>query len=131
MGNRITLEDLTYSPLAEKRGIDNTPPEAARCMLTILLHRVLRPMEELVGKPLCVVSGYRCVELNRVMRGRRYSHHIIGCAADVSVGSRTENRHLFHRLRRLAKEGRLRCTALEADARYRWIHVAYVPSMLG
>lgn len=131
MGNKITLEALTRCPLADREGIDNTPPEAARCMLYILLHKVLQPIEALTDEPLRVVSGYRSVALNRLVKGRKLSHHIIGCAADISVGTRTENRQLYRRLRRLVKEGHIRCSALEPDSRYRWIHVAYVPSMLG
>ena len=131
MMEQITLEDLIYSPLADREGIDNTPPEAARCMLKILLNHVLSPIERLIGQPLRVVSGYRSAALNRLVKGRRFSHHIIGCAADISVGSRTGNRQLYHQLRRFAKEGVLRYSALEADARYRWLHISYVPSMLG
>lgn len=63
MIEQITLEDLIYSPLADREGIDNTPPEAARCMLKILLNRVLSPIERLIGQPLRVVSGYRSAAL--------------------------------------------------------------------
>lgn len=131
MEGGITLEALTHCPLADREGIDNTPPEAARCMLNILMHKVLQPIEALTDKPLRVVSGYRSVALNRLAKGRKHSHHIIGCAADISVGTRTENRQLYRQLRRFVKEGRIRCSALMPDSRYRWIHVAYVPSMLG
>jgi hypothetical protein len=130
MIEQITLMDLIHSPLADREGIDNTPSEATKGMLNILLHKVIQPIEQLVDRPLHVVSGYRSVALNRLVKGRRFSHHIIGCAADISVGSRTENRQLYHQLRRWVKEGRLRLTALEPDTRYRWIHIAYVPSML-
>jgi uncharacterized protein YcbK (DUF882 family) len=130
MTAQVTLADLILSPLADREGIDNRPPEAAMGMLKILLDKVIQPIERLIDKPLRIVSGYRSVALNRLVRGRRHSHHIIGCAADISVGSRTENRQLYHQLRRLAREGRVRYTALEADARYRWLHIAYVPTML-
>ena len=70
MIEQITLEDLIYSPLADREGIDNTPPEAARCMLKILLNRVLSPIERLIGQPLRVVSGYRSAALNRLVKGR-------------------------------------------------------------
>ena len=130
MIEQITLMDLIHSPLADREGIDNTPSEATKGMLNLLLHKVIQPIEQLAHRPLHVVSGYRSVTLNRLVKGRKHSHHIIGCAADISVGSRTENRHFYRELRRLAREHRLRLTALEHEPHYRWIHIAYVPTMI-
>ena len=130
MTDEMAFAALIHSPLADREGIDNTPPAAARNMLHILLHEALRPIERLTQRPLHVVSGYRSVTLNRLVKGRKHSHHIIGCAADISVGSRTENRHFYRELRRLAREHRLRLTALEHEPHYRWIHIAYVPTMI-
>lgn len=126
----ITIDQLIHSPTAHRHGIDNTPPEAARNMLAILTHHVLEPIEAIAEKPLRIVSGYRTVALNRLMQGRRHSHHIIGCAADITTGNRRANRRLYRQLTTMATEGHLRCSELTLESEARWIHVAYVPSML-
>ena len=127
--NMITLNDLTHSPTAKRYGIDNTPPEAARAMLYILLKKVIRPIEEewTEGR-LTIVSGYRCPELNRLLDGKTHSHHILGCAVDLYAGSKHANQRLRHLLLTMKKEGRLQATHIITDKQLRWIHVAYVPS---
>lgn len=39
-----------------------------------------------VGKPMRIVSGYRCPVHNRAVGGARYSRHMLGQAVDVPAG---------------------------------------------
>lgn len=54
------------------------------------LHPLLVPRLELlraaVGRPLRVVSGFRCVVHNRAVHGARHSRHLFGQAVDVEAG---------------------------------------------
>lgn len=50
-----------------------------------LIH-VLQTVRTRVGKPLRIVSGYRCVQHNAAVGGSRHSQHLVGRAADVPAG---------------------------------------------
>lgn len=47
---------------------------------------VLQRARDAKGKPLTIVSGFRCCERNRAVGGYRYSQHLYGRAADVPGG---------------------------------------------
>lgn len=67
--------------LAEHRSIDNTPPaEVVEC-LAVLCQTLLEPVRHQFG-PLRVISGYRCLALNRAIGSKDESAHIYGCAVD-------------------------------------------------
>ena len=79
----FTLDELTRSDAARAHHLDNTPGEAARVALELLVARVLDPLREAWGGPLTVTSGYRCPELNRAVGGSETSAHTAGWAADL------------------------------------------------
>lgn len=77
----FTLEEMTASQEAVRRGIDNTPPHSAFLNL-LRLCRFLEDVRTLLGKPLLVSSGYRSPELNKSIGGAKASHHMLGLAVD-------------------------------------------------
>jgi uncharacterized protein YcbK (DUF882 family) len=50
---------------------------------------MLQRMRTAMGRPLRIVSGYRCVAHNRAVGGSRSSQHLLGRAADVPPGYAT------------------------------------------
>ena len=90
----FSIEELVKSASAERLAIDNTPPHAARRMLTILIEQLLDPIRRRYGAPIIVTSGYRCPALNTAVGGVANSHHIVGCAADI-VGKTPSNLPLY------------------------------------
>ncbi len=90
----FTIQELSASATAERLAIDNTPPRAARRMLTILVEQLLDPIRRCYGAPIIVTSGYRCPALNTAVGGVANSHHIVGCAADI-VGKTPSNLPLY------------------------------------
>ena len=140
----FTIQELSASASAERLAIDNTPPRAARKMLTILIEQLLDPIRRRYGAPIIVTSGYRCPALNTAVGGVANSHHIVGCAADIvgktptsiSVSSPLggteggQNLALFHLIIQMQREGAIRFTQLIAEEGYRWLHISYVPGML-
>lgn len=80
----FTLEELTASPTAVKRGIDNSPSLAILANLRRLA-ALLEQVRAAVGLPIRVSSGYRCAALNRAVGGSPNSAHVNGLAADISV----------------------------------------------
>ena len=126
----FTIQELSASATAERLAIDNTPPRAAQRMLTILVEQLLDPIRRRYGAPIIVTSGYRCPALNTAVGGVTNSHHIIGCAADITTGTIENNRKLFDLITDMQTTHAIRFTQLIAEEGYRWLHISYVPGML-
>jgi len=126
----FTIQELSKSATAERLAIDNTPPRAARQMLTILVEQLLDPIRCRYGSPIIVTSGYRCPALNTAVGGVANSHHIVGCAADITTGSIENNTMLFALIIEMQTTPAIRFTQLIAEKDYRWLHISYVPRML-
>lgn len=91
----FTIEELEHSDTATKYKIDNTSNGDTRTNLTKLIELLLDPIRTKWGKPIKVNSGYRCSKLNRIVGGVSTSQHVLGEAADITVGSSEENKRLF------------------------------------
>lgn len=119
----FTIKELTRSTTAELRGIDNTPSQQVIDNLTALVENVLDPLREAWCAPIHVNSGYRCAALNKAVGGVPTSQHILGEAADITVGTRAKNQRLYALLRQL----NLPVDQAINEHDFRWIHVSYGP----
>lgn len=77
----FTLDELTSSDTAVRRGIDNRADTPILRNLVRLAEK-LEEVRALVDRPLSVSSGYRCPDLNRWVGGSATSAHVLGLAAD-------------------------------------------------
>ena len=84
------LEEFIRSETAARKGIDNLPNGIQTAALKQLCMNVLEPWRRHVGKPVCISSGYRCEELNRLVGGKKNSQHLKGEAADLPMCSYKE-----------------------------------------
>lgn len=119
----FTIQELTASATARRKGIDNTPDATATAALTALVANVLDPLREAWGRPIVVTSGYRSAKLNRAVGGAARSQHCRGEAADIRTLSdrRWENRQLFDLIQKL----KLPYDQLIDEYDYDWIHVSF------
>ena len=117
----FTIKELCHSDTAIKKKIDNTPNSEIVNNLTQLINNILDPLREKYGKPITVNSGYRCSELNKVLRGSATSQHLTGQAADITVGSVQKNRQLFGLILYLD----LPFDQLIDESNFKWIHVSF------
>ena len=74
----ITLDELTKSQVAERKGINNNPNPAQIENLKALATNILQPVRSHFDKPLIISSGFRCAEL---------------C---VEIGSSVNSQHTAH-----------------------------------
>ncbi len=81
LSKNFTLEEFVVSREAISRKIDNTPSEEIIKNLQLLATK-LEEVRTLLGYPIHITSGYRCPDLNFVVRGSRNSQHMEGLAAD-------------------------------------------------
>lgn len=116
----FTIEELCRSDKARQMGINNTPTDDIIDSLSDLVENVLDPARERIGKPITVNSGYRCPKLNKAVGGATTSQHVKGEAADLTTGSREENKRLFEIIR-----DNLQFDQLINEHEFSWIHVSY------
>lgn len=116
----FTIEEMTKSSTATAKGIDNTPSEEGVLKLQKLIEAVLDPLREWYGKPIKVNSGYRCEALNKAIGGAKSSQHMLGEAADITVGSKEENEKLFDYIK-----DNLEFDQLINESDFSWVHVSY------
>lgn len=121
----FTIQELTKSATASRRGINNTPDDSVKKNLTLLVEHILDPLREAWGAPIIVTSGYRCGRLNKAVGGAAKSQHLYGQAADIrTVSDRPEdNKKLFDLIREL----KLPYDQLIDEYNYNWVHVSYGP----
>jgi uncharacterized protein YcbK (DUF882 family) len=84
----FSLEELTASSVAARKGLDNTPnaTEIANLMRTAAL---LEQVRTLLNKPITVNSAFRSKAVNDAVGSKDTSQHRIGCAADIRVSGMT------------------------------------------
>ena len=89
LSNDFSLEELTKSQMADRMGIDNTPPPVAVVYLQSLVDNVLQPLRDAVGQPISINSGYRNPTVNAAVGGVPSSQHTEGKAADTECMTMT------------------------------------------
>ena len=117
----FTLNELTHSTTAKNRGIKNIPTDEAKESLVLLIEKLLDPIREKWGRAIKVNSGYRNIEVNTLAGGTKNSQHIKGEAADITSGSKEENKALFE----LIKSNGLDFDQLIDEKNYQWLHVSF------
>jgi len=78
----FTLDRLTFSDTALRRGIDNVPNAGEIANLQRLCITLLEPAQQMLGVSLHINSGFRSPSLNQVVHGATHSAHMDGRAAD-------------------------------------------------
>ena len=117
----FTIKELCHSLTAIQKGIDNTPNSEIVNNLKQLILYILDPLRERYGKPININSGYRCKKLNDAVKGSKTSQHIKGLAADITAGSKKENKILFD----LIIEMDLPFDQVIDEKNFSWIHVSF------
>ena len=117
----FTISELLRSDTAIARKIWNGANREQEDNLIALVAAILDPLRTACGKPIRISSGFRCPALNRAIGGVANSQHMRGEAADIDLGSTTENR----KLAKLIVDMKLPFDQLIDEANYAWIHVSY------
>lgn len=119
----FTIAELCKSDTAVRKNIDNSPTSEIINNLEQLVRYILDPLREKYGKPIRVNGAYRCPELNKAVGGSKTSQHMVGQAADITVGTPDQNKKLFQ----LIIDMNLPFDQLIDEKNFRWVHVSYSP----
>lgn len=119
----FTIQELTKSQTALRKGIKNIPSKEEEENLVALIEKILDPLRQAYGKPIIVTSGYRCKALNSAIGGASNSQHLYGQAADIRSVPDTieENKKLFDLIQSL----KLPFDQLINEYNFDWVHVSY------
>ena len=85
LSKHFTLEEMTRSMVASRKGLDNTPGAGEIKNLGNLCYEVLEPVRAHFDKPLSISSGYRSEALCEAIGSKKTSQHAQGCAADFEI----------------------------------------------
>ena len=88
LSEHFSLEELTVSETAARKGLSNTPDNDALFDLKRLA-AFLESIRETVDKPIKINSAYRAPEVNASVGGSKTSQHCKGQAADIRVAGMT------------------------------------------
>jgi len=73
MSKYFNITEFTKSSTAQKHGIKNIPSLEELKNIDNLITYILDPLREAYGKPIIINSGYRCLELNKLIKGSKTS----------------------------------------------------------
>lgn len=124
ISKNFTLEEMTASDTAKKRGIINAPNTQQLCNLCALTHNILQPLRDAMRHPIEISSGFRCKQLNMAVGGVSNSQHMAGEAVDIDI----HNDQLYGRS--IVEWIRRKCTFDQLiwehnAAGVYWVHVSY------
>ena len=85
LSKNFSLEELTKSQTATRKGIDNTPNPEHQANLQSLCTAILQPIRDHFSQVVTVSSGYRSQELCLAIGSKTTSQHAKGEAADFEI----------------------------------------------
>ena len=81
----FSLNELTKSQTAERKGIDNNPSAEHQENLKSLCEMILQPIRDHFGQVVSVSSGYRSQDLCVAIGSSTQSQHAKGQASDFEI----------------------------------------------
>ena len=85
LSDHFTLDELVHSDLASRKGIDNKPDADLIPKLAEVSAHILEPVRQHFDIAFAPTSGYRCLELNRLLGSPDKSQHVKGEAVDFKI----------------------------------------------
>ena len=123
MTPHFTLKEMIASATGERLGIDNTPRPEHLDKLT-LTAELLERVRTLLGCPVIVTSGYRCMQLNIAVGGVTSSDHARGQAADIVAPGFGTPYEIAKRLAPLVSTLGIGQLILEGIKGKQWVHIS-------
>ena len=129
LSKNLSLQEVTKSATAKRRGIPNEPTIEHLENLKAIAENVFQPMRDYFKVPINISSGYRSKELNDAIGGSLASQHSKGEALDIDCApySGLSNREVFEYIKdHLEFDQLIWEFGNESDPD--WVHVSYKKS---
>jgi hypothetical protein len=120
ISKHITLQEATESATALRMGIKNVPNEVELEAMKYVSENLFEPIREWYDKPIKINSFYRCLALNKAVKGSLTSGHVLGNSIDISGGNKIENKKIFD----FIKTSGLDFDQVINEYDFTWIHIS-------
>jgi len=84
----VTLAEFQDSSTATTHGINNKMNESQIASAKLLCENVFEPLRIYLNTPIKISSGFRSVQVNKMIKGSSTSQHTKGEAMDLQIGSK-------------------------------------------
>ena len=121
----FSLNELTKSQTAERKGIDNTPSAEHQENLKRLCETILQRIRDHFGKVVSVSSGYRSPELCVAIGSSTKSQHARGEAADFEIFGVSNKELADYIVQNLDYDQLILEYWKESDPNSGWVHCSY------
>jgi hypothetical protein len=130
LSEHLDLSEVIRSESAKRNGISNMPTEAHIANFKLLAEKVFEPIRVNFRCPINLSSGYRSVELNRIIGGSLTSQHCTGEAIDIDMDGTPHavtNKMVFNYIKDYLEFDQL-IYEFGTDQNPDWVHVSYESS---
>jgi zinc D-Ala-D-Ala carboxypeptidase len=87
----VTLKEFQASGLATLRNLNNEMSESQIASAKLLCENVFEPLRLYLNTPIKISSGFRCLQVNRLIGGSATSQHTKGEAMDLQINAKGFN----------------------------------------
>ena len=119
LSKHVTLAEFENSPTATTHGINNKMSESQIASAKLLCENVFEPLRIYLNTPIKISSGFRCVQLNKMIKGSSTSQHTKGEAMDIKIDAKG-----FHFIKDKLDFDQL-IWEFGNDEQPSWVHVSY------
>jgi zinc D-Ala-D-Ala carboxypeptidase len=115
----VTLAEFENSPTATTHGINNKMSLSQIESAKLLCENVFEPLRTYLNTPIKISSGFRSVQVNKMIGGASTSQHTKGEAMDLQIGAKG-----FHFIKDKLDFDQL-IWEFGNDEEPQWVHVSY------
>ena len=122
LSKHVTLAEFENSPTATTHGINNKMNELQIASAKLLCENVFEPLRLYLNIPIKISSGFRSVQLNKMIKGSLTSQHTKGEAMDIKIDAKG-----FYFIKDKLEFDQL-IWEFGNDEQPSWVHVSYKKS---
>ena len=91
LSKHVTLKEFQNSDTATRHGINNEMSPSQIESAKLLCENVFEPLRLYLNTPIKISSGFRCLQVNRLIGGSATSQHTKGEAMDLQINAKGFN----------------------------------------
>lgn len=121
LSKHVTLKEFQASGLATLRNLNNEMSESQITSAKLLCENVFEPLRLYLNTPIQISSGFRSVQINKMIGGSATSQHTKGEAMDLQINAKgfyfIKDKLMFDQL----------IWEFGNDEQPSWVHVSFSP----